>query len=61
MKVKCEYIKEGARTVETWYFCTMIKYDPVHVLLQFDSQNVYLPTAQILQITAEADPDTLIF
>lgn len=61
MKVIVEYLKGSERKTETWFYVDMIDYDPVHVALRLEAQNVYLPSAQILRMIIEDDPEALIF
>lgn len=61
MKVIVEYLKGSERTREVWFYVDKIDYDPVHVALRQESQNVYLPSAQILRMIIEDDPEALIF
>jgi hypothetical protein len=61
MKVTVEYLKGSERTKEEYYYVDSVDYDPVHVALRQSTQNVYLPSAQILRMYIEDDPEVLIF
>ena len=61
MKVTVEYLKGSERTKEEWYYVDFVDYDPVHVTLRQSAQNVYLPSAQIIRMLIEDDPEVLIF
>lgn len=61
MKVTVEYLKGSERKKEVWYYVDFVDYDPVNVTLRQSTQNVYLPSAQILRMLIEDDPEALIF
>ena len=61
MKVTVEYLRGSERISDTYYYVIKIDYDPVHVLLFQDQQISALPSAQILRMIVEDDPDVLIF
>lgn len=61
MKVTVEYLRGSERISDTYYYVIKIDYDPVHVQLIQDQQISALPSAQILRMIIEDDPDVLIF
>ena len=61
MKVTVEYFRGSERISDTYYYVITIDYDPVHVQLIQDQQISALPSAQILRMKVEDDPDVLIF
>lgn len=61
MKVTVEYFRGSERISDTYYYVISIDYDPVHVQLIQDQQISALPSAQILRMKVEDDPDVLIF
>lgn len=61
MKVTVEYLRGSERISDTYYYVIKIDYDLVHVQLIQDQQISALPSAQILKMMVEDDPDVLIF
>ena len=61
MKVTVEYLKGSQRIKDIYYYVIKIDSDPVHVQLIQEQQISALPSAQILRMQIESDPDALIF
>ena len=61
MKVTVEYLKGSKRVKDTYYYVIKIIYDPVQIQLVQELQISALPTAQILQMHVESNPEALIF
>lgn len=61
MKVTVEYLRGSERISDTYYYVIKIDYDPVHVQLIQEQQISALPSAQILRMQVESDPEVLIF
>lgn len=61
MKVTIEYLQGSERIKDTYYYVKKIESDPVLLHLFQDQQITALPTAQILKMQVEPDPDVLMF